>query len=177
MLSFSLLQMLMSILFSLLINSSLLVMLTSLRQWSFSCCSVWMFCSYSNVSHWIRWELIDCHTLMQFWFKVRVCWFLLIVSTVKHMIWHSFWNVVVHQNISVNVAVTASDMTTLLTVLYATMMFSLSSWTMRMTTVSMRVSMLLSQDKSHQCHWQKQSSSISTLKYVQLFFLLCTVLV
>ena len=48
-----------------------------------------------------------------------------------------------------SVAVTASDVITLLAVSYATMMFSLLSQMMRMTTVSMRVSMLLSQDKSH----------------------------
>ncbi len=48
-----------------------------------------------------------------------------------------------------SVAVTASDVITLLTVLYATMTFSLSSQMMRTTTVSMRVSMLLNQDRSH----------------------------
>jgi hypothetical protein len=63
--------------------------LTLFRQWSFLCCSVWTSCLYSNVSHWIRWELISCHTSMQFWFRVRVCWFLQLL-TVKHMIWHSF---------------------------------------------------------------------------------------
>jgi len=50
----------------------------------------------------------------------------------------------------VNVAVTVSDVITLLTVLYATMMFSLLSQMMRTTTVSMKVSVLLSQGKSHQ---------------------------
>jgi len=49
-----------------------------------------------------------------------------------------------------NVAVTASDMTTLLTVLYATMMFSLSSQMMRTTTMSMRMSLLLNQEELHQ---------------------------
>jgi len=48
-----------------------------------------------------------------------------------------------------SVAVTASDVTTLLAVLYATMMFSLASQTMRTTMMSMRMSLLLSQDKSH----------------------------
>ena len=124
---FSFLQMLMLILFFLLINSSLLHMLTSLRQWSFSCCSVWTFCLYSNVSHWIKWELIDCCTSMSFWFKVRVCWFLTVVSAVENTVWHSFWNVVVSQNISVSVVTTASDVIMLLAVLYTTMMFSLSS--------------------------------------------------
>jgi hypothetical protein len=42
-----------------------------LRQWSFSHCLMWMFCLYSSVSHWIRWELISCHTSMWFWFRVR----------------------------------------------------------------------------------------------------------
>ena len=139
-----LLQTLMSILFSSLINSSLLDMLTFLKQWSFLCCSVWMFCLYSNVSHQIRWELIDHCTSMSFWFRVRMCWFLLIVSTVRHAVWHSFQNVIVHQNISVSVVITASDVTMLLAVLYAIMMFSLSSWMMRTTTMSMRMSVLLS---------------------------------
>ena len=48
-----------------------------------------------------------------------------------------------------SVAVTASDMITLLTVLYATMMFSSSSQMIRITIMSMRVSLLLSQEESH----------------------------
>jgi len=132
---------------------------------------------YKNISHWIRWELIDCCTSTQFWFRVKVCWFLLIVSTVRHMIWYSFWNVVIHQNISMSVAVTASNMIMLLAVSYATMTFSLSSQTMRTTTVSMRMNMLLNQGKSHQHCWWGQLSSTSLLRYIQLFFLLCTVLV
>jgi len=166
------LQTLMLILFSLLINSSLLCMLTSLKQWSLLHCLMWMFCLYNNISHWIRWELISHHTSTSFWFRVKVCWFLTVVSAVKNMIWHFFQNVIVPQNISVSVAATASDVIMLLTVLYTTMMFSLSSWTMRMTMMSMRMSMLLSQDESCQCCWQEQLLSILTLKYVQLFFLL-----
>ncbi len=153
MLLFLFLQTLMLILFFLLINSSLLCMLTSLRQWSFSHCSVWMFCLYSNISHQIRWELINHCTLTSFWFRVRVCWFLTVVSAVENTVWHSFWNVVVSQNISVSVAATASDVIMLLAVLYATMMFSLSSQMMRTTTMSMRVNMLLSQGRSHWHHW------------------------
>jgi hypothetical protein len=104
---------------------------------------------YNNVLHWIRWELISHCTSMSFWFRVKVCWFSAVVSTVRNMIWHSFQNVVVCQNISVSVAATASDMTTLLTALYATMMFSLSSWRQWTTTVSMRVSVLLNWDELH----------------------------
>jgi len=50
-----------------------------------------------------------------------------------------------------SVAVTASDVTMHITVLYATMMFLLSSQMMRTTTMmSMRVSLLLSQEELHQ---------------------------
>jgi len=59
-------------------------------------------------------------------------------------------NVIIHQNISVSVAATASDVIMLLTVLYTTTMYSLSSQTMRMTTVLMRVSTLLNQGELHQ---------------------------
>ena len=167
----------MSILFLRLINSSLLCTLTSLRQWLFLLCSVTTFCSYRTVSHQIRWELISCCTSMWFWFRVETCWFLSVILTVKNVIWCSFWNVIVCQNISVSVAVTASDMIMLFTVLYATMMFLLSSQMMRTTTMSMRVSLLLSWDRSHwHCQWGWLSSMLP-LKYVQLFFLLCTVLV
>jgi len=76
----SLLWTLMSILFLRLINSSLLCMLTLLRQWSFLLCSVTMFCLYRSVSHHSRWELINCHTSMQFWFRVKMCWFLTVVQ-------------------------------------------------------------------------------------------------
>jgi hypothetical protein len=79
---------LMSILFSRLINSSLLCMLTSLRQWLFLLCSMITFCLYKTVSHHSRWELISCYTSMQFWFRVRTCWFLTVVLTVRNMIWH-----------------------------------------------------------------------------------------
>ena len=140
---FSFLWTSMSILFSELINSSLLCTLTFLRQWSFSLCSVTTFCLYKTVSHQLRWGLISCYTSMQFWFRVRVCWFLLIVLTVKNVIWRSFWNVIICQNILMSVAATASDMITLLATLYATMMCSLSSQTMRTTTVLMRMSTLL----------------------------------
>jgi len=179
MLLFSLLQLLMLIQFSLLISSSLLNTLTFLRQEPFSRCSVWMFCLYNYTSHQIRWELIDCCTSMQFWFRVKMCWFLLIVSTVRHTVWHSFWNVIVCQNISVSVAVTASGVTTHVTVLYTTMMFSFSSQMMRTTTImSMRMSLLLSWEESHWHHcWWGRLSSMSPLKYIQLFFLLCAVLV
>ncbi len=166
-LSFSFLWTLMSILFSELINSSLLCMLTSLRQWLFLLCSVTMFCLYKTVSHWLRWELIDCYTSMQFWFRVKMCWFLSVILTVRNVIWCSFWNVVICQNISVSVAATASDMITLLTTLYTTTMCSLSSQTMRTTTASMRMSTLLDQDRLHQfCCWQRQLLSTSTFKYV-----------
>jgi len=124
---FLFLQTLISILFLRLINSSLLCILTFLRQWSFSLCSVTTFCLYRSVSHCSRWELISCCTLMQFWFRVRACWFLTVVLTVKNAVWHSFQNVVVHQNILVSVTATVSDMIMLLTVLYTTMMYSLSS--------------------------------------------------
>jgi len=54
-----------------------------------------------------------------------------------------------------SVAVTASDVITHVAVLYATMMFSLSSQTMRTTTMmSMRMSLLLSQEELHQHHCQ-----------------------
>ncbi len=162
----------MLILFFELINSSLLYTLTSFRQWSFLLCSVTMFCSYRTVSHQLRWELISCCTLMQFWFKVEVCWFLLIVLTVRNTIWRFFWNVIICQNISVSVAATASDMITLLTTLYAIMMCSLSSQMMRTTTVLMRMSALLSWDKLHQSHcWQRQLLLTSTFRYIWLFFL------
>jgi len=50
-----------------------------------------------------------------------------------------------------NVAVTASDVTTHVAVLYATMMFSLSSQMIRTTTMmSMRMSLLLSQEELRQ---------------------------
>jgi len=149
MLLFSLLWTLMLILFLRLINSSSLCMFTFLRQWLFSLCSVTMFYLYKSVSHCSRWELISCHTSMQFWFRVKTCWFLTVVLTVKNMIWHSFWTVIVHQNISVSVAATASDVIMLLTVLYTTMMYSLLSWTMRTTTALMKVSVLLSWDELH----------------------------
>ncbi len=123
----SLLWTLMLILFLRLINSSLLCMLTFLRQWSFLLCSVTTFYLYRSVSHCSKWELISCCTLTQFWFRVETCWFLTVVLTVKNTVWHSFWNVVVHQNILINVTVTASDMIMLLTVLYTTMMYLLSS--------------------------------------------------
>ncbi len=174
---FSLLWLLMKIQFSLLISSSSLSTLTLLRQGTFLHCSMWTFCLYSFVFCQIRWELIDCCTSMQFWFRVKMCWFLLIVLTVRHTVWHSFWNVVIHQNILMSVAVTVSDVITLLTVLYAIMMFSLSSQMMRTTTMSMRMSLLLSQEKSHQCCQQRWSSSMLSFRYVQLFFLLYTVLV
>jgi len=48
-----------------------------------------------------------------------------------------------------SVAVTASDMITLFAVLYATMMFSSSSQMMKMTTMSMRMSLLLNQEELH----------------------------
>jgi len=54
-----------------------------------------------------------------------------------------------------SVAVTASGVITLLAVLYATMTFSLSSQMMRMTTMSMRMSLLLSQEELHQCCQQE----------------------
>ncbi len=166
------LQTLMSILFLRLINSSLLYMLTSLRQWLFSLCSVTMFCLYKLISHCSRWELISCHTLTQFWFRVRMCWFLTVVLTVRNTVWCLFWNVVVHQNISVNVAATVSDVIMLLTALYATMMYLLSSQTMRTTTVLMRMSALLSWGKLHWPHcWQRQSLLTSTFKYIWLLFL------
>ncbi len=151
MLSLSFLWLLMKIQFSLLISSSSLSTLTLLRQETFLCCSMWMFCLYSSILCWIKWELISCCTSMQFWFKVRVCWFLTVVSTVRHMIWHSFWNVIVHQNISVSVVITVSDMTTLFAVSYATMTFSSSSQMMRTTIMSMRMNLLLSQEESHWC--------------------------
>jgi hypothetical protein len=81
-------------------------------------CSVTIFCLYKTVSHCSRWELISHYTLMQFWFRVRACWFLTVVLTVRNIVWHFFWNVIVHQNISVSVATTASDMIMLLTALY-----------------------------------------------------------
>ena len=144
----------------------------SSQQWSFLLCSVTMFCLYRTVSHQLRWELISHHTLMQFWFKVKVCWFLSVVLTVKNVIWHSFWNVIVHQNISVSVVTTVSDMIMLLTALYTTMMCSLSSQTMRITTVSMRVSALLNWDELHQlCCWQEWSLLTLIFKYIQLLFL------
>jgi len=149
MLSLLFLQTLMSILFSRLINSSLLYMLTSLRQWSFSLCLVTTFCSYKSVSHCSRWELISHCTSMWFWFKVRTCWFLTVVLTVKNAVWHLFQNVVVHQNISVSVVTTASDMIMLLTALYTTMMNLLSSQMIRTTTVLMRISTLLNWDRLH----------------------------
>jgi len=121
------LQILMSILFLRLINSSLLCMFTFLKQWSFSLCSVTTFHSYEPVSHHSKWELISCCTSMQFWFKVKACWFLMIVLTVRNMIWCSFWNVIICQNISVSVMTTASDVIMLLAALYATMMYLLSS--------------------------------------------------
>jgi len=163
---------LMSILFSELINSSLLHMLTFLKQWSFLLCLMTMFCLYKTVSHWLRWELINCYTLMQFWFRVRMCWFLLIVLTVRNVIWHFFWNVVVCQNISVNVTVTVSDVNTLFATLYTTMMCSLSSQTMRTTTVSIKVSVLLNWGKLHWlCCQQRRLLLTSTFKYVWLLFL------
>ncbi len=172
MLLFLLLWTLMLILFLRLINSSSLCMFTFLKQWLFSLCSVTMFYLYKSVPHCSRWELISCHTSMQFWFRVKTCWFLTVVLTVKNMIWHSFWNVIVHQNISVSVAATASDVIMLLTVLYTTMMYSLSSWTMRTTTALMKVSVLLSWDELHwsHCQWE-QLLSTSIFKYVQLLFL------
>ncbi len=179
MLSLLFLWLLMLIQFSLLISSSSLSTLTFLRQESFLCCLMWMSCLYSYASHWIRWELISCCTSMWFWFRVKVCWFLSVVLTVRHMVWRSFWNVVVCQNISVSVTITASGVIMHVAVLYATMMFSLSSQTMRTTTMmSMRVNLLLSWEESHQhrCQWGWLSSMLP-LKYVQLFFLLCAVLV
>ena len=165
------LQMLMLILFSSLINSSLLCMLTSLRQWLSLCCSMWTFCSYSNVLHWIRWELISHHTSMSFWFKVKMCWFLTVVSAVRNTIWYSFWNVVVHQNISISVTATASDVIMLLTALYTAMMYSSSSQMMKTMTVLMRMSTLLSWDKLHQlcCQWGWSLLTL-TFRYVWLLF-------
>ncbi len=120
-------QTLMSILFSRLINSSLLYTLTSLRQWSFLLCLITMFCLYKIISHQIRWELISCYTSMQFWFRVRVYWFLSVVLTVKNTVWCSFQNVIICQNISVSVVTTANDVIMLLAALYATIMYSSSS--------------------------------------------------
>jgi len=150
MLLFLSVQTLMSILFLRLINSSLLCTLTFLRQWSFLLCSVTMFCSYRIISHCSRWELISCCTLMQFWFRVKTCWFLTVVSTVRNTVWCSFQNVVICQNISISVTATASDMIMLLTVLYTTMIYSLLSQMMRTTTASMRVSTLLNWDELYQ---------------------------
>jgi len=116
-----------SILFSRLINSSLLCILTSVRQWLFSLCLMTTFCLYESVSHCSKWELSSHHTSMQFWFKVRVCWFLTVVLTVNNTVWHFFWNVIIHQNISVSVVTTVSDLIMLLTALYTTMMYSLLS--------------------------------------------------
>ena len=108
---------------------------------------------------------------MWFWFRVKMCWFLTVVSTVRNTVWHSFWNVIVCQNISVNVVTTASDMTMLLTALYATTMYSLSSQMMRTTTVSMRMNTLLDQGKLHwPCCWQGRLLSTLTFKYVWLSF-------
>ncbi len=169
---FSFLWTSMSILFSELINSSMLCMLTSLRQWLFLLCSVTMFCLYKTVSHWLRWELISCCTSMWFWFRVRVCWFLSVVLTVKNVIWCSFQNVVICQNILMSVVTTASDVTTLLTALYATTMCSLSFQTMRTMMTLMRVSTLLSWGELHQPHhWWGRLLSTSTFRYVQLLFL------
>ncbi len=81
---------LMLILFSRLINSSLLCMLIFLKQWSFLLCSVTMFCLYKTVSHCSRWEFISHCTSTQFWFKVRTCWFLMIVLTVRNAVWCFF---------------------------------------------------------------------------------------
>ena len=108
---------------------------------------------------------------MQFWFRVRTCWFLTVVLTVKNAVWCSFWNVVICQNISVSVTATVSDMITLFIALYATMMYSLSSQTIRTTTVLMRMSALLDQGRLHWPHcWQEQSLSTSRFRYVQLLF-------
>ncbi len=140
---------LMSILFLRLINSSLLCMLTFLRQWLFLLCLMTMFCSYETVLYCSRWELISCFTLMWFWFRVRTCWFLTIVLNVRNAVWHSFQNVIICQNISINVVTTASDMIMLLTASYTTTMYSLSSQTMRTTMTLMRISVLLNWEKLH----------------------------
>ncbi len=162
----------MSILFSRLINSSLLCTFTFFRQWSFLLCLMTTFCLYRTVSHCSRWEFISHYTSTQFWFRVRACWFLTVVLTVKNAVWCSFWNVVVCQNILMSVAATASDMIMLLTTLYTIMMYSLSSWMMRTTMVLMRVSTLLDWGRLHQsyCQWE-QSLLTSTFRYIQLLFL------
>jgi len=110
---------------------------------------------------------------MSFWFRVEVCWFSMVVPAVENTVWRLFQNVVIPQSILKSVAATASDMIMLLAVLYATMMFSLSSWMMRTTTVLMRMSVQLSQDKSHQRRRRGRLSFTLTLRYVRLFFLLC----
>jgi hypothetical protein len=66
-----------------------------------------------------------CCTSMQFWFRVR-CVDFCRLSQLSGTCMTLFWNVI-HQNISVSVAVTASGVTMHVAVLYATMMFSLSS--------------------------------------------------
>jgi len=83
-----------------------------------------------------------------------------------------FWNVIIHQNISMSIVITVSDLITLLTALYTTMMYSLSSQTMRMMTVSMRVSALLNWGRLHWlcCQWE-QSLLTLRFRYVWLFFL------
>jgi len=131
----------MMIQFFLLISSSLLSILTLIRQESFSLCLMTTFYSYRSVSHQCRWELISHHTSTQFWFRVRVCWFLTVVLTVKDTVWHLFWNVVVCQNILMSVVTTVSDLIMLLTALYTRMM--------RMMTALMRVSVLLDWDRLH----------------------------
>jgi len=135
-------------------------------------CSVTMFCLYKSVSHCSRWELISHYTLTQFWFRVMTCWFLTVVLTVKNTVWHSFQNVVVHQNISVSVVTTVSDVIMLLTALYTTMMYSSSSQIMRLMTTSMRMSVLLNWDKLHLlCCQQQWSLLTSTFRYIWLLFL------
>ena len=101
----------------------------------------------------------------------------MIVLTVRNTVWHLFWNVIVHQNISVSVVTTASDMIMLLTALYTTMMNLLSSQMIRTTTVLMRISTLLNWDRLHwsHCQWGWLLST-STFRYIQLLFFSCVVL-
>jgi hypothetical protein len=72
------------------VDQQQLTQYTHFSQTRVICAADVKFCSYSNISHWIRWELIIHCTSMQSWFRVKMCWFLLIASTVRHTVWHSF---------------------------------------------------------------------------------------
>jgi hypothetical protein len=93
------LWLLMLIQFSLLISSSSLSMLTSLRQESFLCCSVWMFCLYSYTSHESGENssviVHQCNSDSESGVLISVS----CLNCQAHDM-TLFWNVVVHQNIS-----------------------------------------------------------------------------